>query len=188
MKSIKPDAFRRVCMTSLGRQTEQVKVLWLEKRRRIKWISKNHRTAWRGWVGDDYPLFFWKKCRAGHVVKFWSSLFDTNCRIRWWIIGLWRVGAVLEMCWISWPCKWQCWMAVTPMLVRAHICHPEELSSFSRVLGMAVLGPHSPSALESEKTSPPDDRLITKVLPARLGLFCGRDFVTGLGGKSLTLG
>lgn len=94
----------------------------------------------------------------------------------------------MEMCWISWPCEWQCWMAVTPMLVRAHICHPEELSSFSRVLGMAMLGPHSPSALESEKTSPPNDRLIPKMLPARLGLFCGRDFVTGLGGKALTLG
>lgn len=58
------------------------------------------------------------------------------------------------MCWISWPCEWQWWMAATPMLVKAHICHPEELSRFSRVLGMAVLGTHSPSALESEKTNP----------------------------------
>lgn len=65
---------------------------------------------------------------------------------------------------------------------------PRGAESFGRVLKMAVLGLHSPSALESKKTSPPNDRLIPKMLPARLGLFCGRDFVTGLGGKSLTLG
>lgn len=82
--------------------------------------------------------------------------------------------------------KW--WMAVTPVLVRAHICHPEGLSSSGRVLGMATLGSHSPSALVSKKTSPPNYRLIPKMLAARLGLFCSRDFVTGLGGKSLTLG
>lgn len=77
---------------------------------------------------------------------------------------------------------------MTPMVVRAHICHPEKLSSFGRVLGMATLGPHSPSALESKKTSPPNYSLIPKMLSARLGLFCGKGFVTGLGGRSLTLG
>lgn len=61
------------------------------------------------------------------------------------------------------------WMA--PMLVRTHICHPEELSSFGTVLGMAMLGPHSPSALEGEKMSPPNDRLIPKMLAAHLGLW-----------------
>lgn len=74
-------------------------------------------------------------------------------------------------------------MAVTPTVARAHTCHPEELSSFGRVLGVAMLGPQSPSAVESEKTSPPNCRLVPKILSARFRMFCGRDFVTELGGS-----
>lgn len=41
-----------------------------------------------------------------------SSIFGTNYRIRWCTVELWRVGAVLEMCWISCLCKGQWWMCV----------------------------------------------------------------------------
>lgn len=68
-------------------------------------------------------------------------------------------------------------------LVRALISHPVELSSFIRALEVATSGSHCPSALESGKTDPPN----YKFLSAGFRLLCSRDFVAGLGGKSLTL-
>lgn len=194
VKFIKPDTFRRVCITSLGRQTEQVKILWQEKRKRMKYISKNHRATWRGWVGDGYPLFLQRKVRAGHVVKFWSNIFDTNCRIRQcWMLELgnyWAVkggssfGDVLDLLALQVAVVGGC----DSCAGEGSLLSPWGAGQLWQSAGDGHAGASLSFSFGEWENEPPNYRLIPKMLSAPLGLFCGREFVTGLGGKSLTLG
>lgn len=169
-------------MTSLGRQTKQVKILQLEKRQRKEGnteISKNHQITWREWLGDGYSLLLRGKGRREHVVKLWSNIFETNNRIRCCLVELWRfeVG------------KGGGWRAVTPMLVRTQVSCPAELLPRAEQLQQSA-GSACDGVLLSFSSGEWEMGPLESQTDPQISVcwFCSGDFVTGLEGKSLTLG